>query len=83
MENEIRQFYTNLIDMANTYPTIPWETKRLAFENVLNKIEKLADNAIREEVGSEIHIDNLVIGDNEVSENAKMLSENKLGELPQ
>ena len=74
--NDIRQFYLNLIDAANTYPDIPWECKRLACENVLNKIEKQADSEIRNEVGNEIHIDTLVLGDNEESEDAEKLSEN-------
>lgn len=73
MNNDIRQFYLNLIDMANTYPDIPWECKRLAFENVLNKIEKQADDAIREEMGNDIHVDTLVLGG---EEDAEMLHQN-------
>ena len=73
MNNDIRQFYLNLIDMANTFPNIPWECKRLAFENVLNKVQKQADEAIQAEVGNEIHVDTLVLGG---EEDAEMLREN-------
>ena len=73
MNNDIRQFYLDVIDLANTYPDIPWECKRLVFENVLNKVQKQADEAIQAEVGNEIHVDTLVLGG---EEDAEMLREN-------
>ena len=76
MDSEIRQFYLDVIDIANTFPNIGWETKRLVFENVLNKIEKQADATIRDQVGNDIHVDTLILGDSEDSKDAEELSKN-------
>lgn len=69
--------YIDAIDLANKYD-IPWEVKRLVFEAVLAKVEKQADNAIKEEIGCDIKVDTLILGGNE---DAEKLHTNKLGEL--
>ena len=77
MNNDIRCMYIDAIDLANKYD-IPWEAKRLVFEAVLAKVEKQADNAIKEEIGCDIKVDTLIPGGNE---DAETLHTNKLGEL--
>ena len=76
MDSEVRQFYLDVINIANTFPNIGWETKRLVFENVINKIEKQADDAIRAEVGNDLYVDNIVLTDSEGKDNAEKLSTN-------
>ena len=81
MDKDIRALYYDLIDVVNKYNSLPWEVRRIVLDNVQMKAEKKADESIREELnGKGIHVDALVLEDNEDAEN---LSEDKLGKLPE
>lgn len=61
--------YVDTIDFVNKYSNIPIEVKRLIFECVLAKIEKEANNSIREEIGCDMKVDNLIVGGENDGEN--------------
>lgn len=69
--NDVRTLYIDLIDKVNEYNNIPWEVRRITLEAVLSKVEKQADNSIKEEIGCDMRVDTLILG----GENAEELQQ--------
>ena len=81
MNNQVRSFYLDLIDLVNKYEDIPWEVKRIVLDDVQLKAAQKADACIREEIGKDgFHVDTLILGGNE---DAEVVQQNQLGELPE
>lgn len=65
--------YMDAIDLANKYPALPWEARRLIFQVVQGMIEKKADECIKMEYENlDVTVDDLVLG----GENAEGISKN-------
>ncbi|MBQ1574212.1 MAG: hypothetical protein IIZ78_24060 [Clostridiales bacterium] len=53
MNCTIRKFQDDLVALVNSYNDIPWETRLVVLELVTSNVQKIADNAIIEELSKE------------------------------
>lgn len=70
MDMSLRNMYMDAIDLANKYPEIPWEARRLIFQVVQGMIEKKADACIKAEYENlDVTVDDVVLGGDINAEN--------------
>lgn len=53
MNTKIRKFQDDLVELVNSYDDIPWEARLVVLELVTSNVQKIADNAIIEELSKE------------------------------
>lgn len=66
---ELRMFQEELNEVVNAHPGLSWEARLLALQLVTTQVEKLADNAIIEEMKE--------------MQDAKSVCKDPLGKLPE
>lgn len=53
MNSKIRRFQDELVDLVNSYGDIPLEARLVVLELITSNVQRLADNAIIEELSKE------------------------------